>query len=171
MRPNRGWIVDPPSMITPRGSFTRTGGHAFSPLRVRARLTIFLVAFMAPATAYGQGLGHTESVLQRGPLEAYARAGIGGKVDSNAVTSSPTSTNVAEPAQRDSSNHHGSRARHAAVGAVIGGAVGLGFGIAADRPWLGVGESKHGHFNNLWVVTVPVGAAVGALVGSLCPAD
>jgi len=158
-------------MITPRGSFTTSGRHAFSQLRVRARLAVAVVALIAPAVLCGQGLGHTEAAVRRGPLEVNARAGIGAPADLNAVTTSPASTSVAEPAQRDSSNHHASRAHHAAVGAVIGGVLGLGFGIAADRPWLGVGESKHGHFNNAWVVTVPVGAALGALVGSLWPTD
>lgn len=163
-----------PSMIAPRGPCTPSGGHAFSRLRVRARRTIAVVALIAPAALCGQGLGRTEAVLQRGPIEAYARAGIGALVDSDAVTTSPASTSVADSAKRDSSNQHESRAHHVGFGAVIGGAVGLVLGIAGDRPGglgLGRGEMGGGHFNNLWVVTVPLGAVVGALVGSIWATD
>lgn len=77
----------------------------------------------------------------------------------------------AELVQRDTSDHHGTRSHHAAVGALIGDAVGLVRGIAGDRPGLGRGESREGPFNHLWHYTVPFGALVGAFAGTLRQAD
>jgi hypothetical protein len=128
-----------------------SGARVVSRTRTRARLAVAALALIIPGALCAQGLEHGASLPPSGPLDRVARAGV--------------------DAEGDGTAHHGTHARHVAVGALIGGAAGWIFGVAADRPWLGVGESKHGHFTNLWLVTIPVGAAAGALAGALWPSD
>lgn len=166
---------------TSRMRFSRVRTHGWLAVLITAALVL-----LPPAALHGQKVGHSTSAPSSGPFEEVAHAGIGalmlsphaslgyGMVLEHDAAFAPSAASVevgADIAQRDTSAHHGSRAHHAVVGALIGAAVGTGFGIAADRPWLGVGESRHGHFNNLWLVTTPLGALVGATVGAFTPAD
>lgn len=140
--------------------------------RIHARLGVValcMLAFIAPAGLRGQGLDHGAIVPLRGPVEMMGRAGVG------ALTSSPATVISAarvEIVEHDTSARHGSRTHHAAVGALIGGAVGLVIGVVGDRPGaIGTGELAHGSWHNLWLITAPIGAAVGALIGTAWPAD
>lgn len=149
-----------------RDSVRTSGNETVLPVRVHARraaATLSILVVIAPTALCGQGLDHSAAVLPGGPFETAGRAGVGALAFPPAAPA--PSMSVATLVVRDTSSHHGSRAHHVAVGALIGGAVGLVLGIAGDRPGLGRGEMRGGHFHNLWLLTVPLGAGMGALVG------
>lgn len=149
--------------------------------------TLATLALIAPTALHGQGVDHGVSAPLTGPVELVGRAGTGAQTFVPASITPPAppwrgsavlgtaafvpSMAGVELAPGDTSAHHGNRAHHAAVGALIGGAVGLALGIAGDRPGLGRGEMRGGHFHNLWLITAPLGALVGALAGTLRQAD
>jgi hypothetical protein len=146
-------------------TISRTRRH--TPL---AAIALGVLALIAPARLSGQGLDHDVSTPLCGPSVSVARAGVSPLTPARTSIASPARTARTEQAQDDSSGHHGSRAHHAAVGAVVGGTTGLVFGLVVDRMWFGAGEAR-GHFQHLWHVTAPFGALVGALAGTLRQAD
>lgn len=145
---------------------------AYSYRRARATLAIAVLAVAAPATIQGQGFDHTHPAPLTGPFTTVGRAGVRALTFPMATTTPPVFTGAAELTQRDTSGHHASRAHHAVVGALVGGAVGLVIGVIGDRPGaIGTGEMAHGSWHNLWLITAPFGAAGGAMVGALLPSD
>lgn len=152
---------------------TSRGERAISRVRMQARLavaTLGTLALIAPAAAYGQGLDRPEPAPAVGPCETVGRAGVGAPAFPSVNVTSPAVTGAADLAQRDTSGHHGSRAHHAAVGALVGGGVGLALGVVGDGMWFGR-KPERSHFRNLWHYTAPFGALIGALAGTLRQAD
>lgn len=145
--------------------------RAISHMLMQTQLGVAALAMLAlstPTELRGQSLDGL-SAPRRGPVEKLGRAGIGAATSSPVVFVMPV--RGSEVARGDSSSRHGSRAHHVIVGALIGGTLGLVLGVAGDRPGLGRGEMRGGHFHNLWLVTLPLGAAVGALAGTVRQAD
>lgn len=143
-------------------------------MRAHAQLaaaTLGAVALIAPIALRGQAVDHHLSPPPNAVSEVIGRAGVSALILPRGPIPPIMSIAGSELVQRDTSGHHRSRAHHAAVGALIGGTVGLVLGIAGDRPGLGRGEMQDGHFHNLWLVTVPVGAGIGALIGMVPRAD
>lgn len=149
--------------------------RAISRMRLDARFavaTLGMLVLILPTALRSQALAHGAAAPPRGPFEMVRRAGVG------AMTLSPSAfvpsmvgdEKRASVMQRDTSGHHGSRAHHAAVGALIGGTTGLALGLVLDRMWFGSSDGR-GHFQHLWHVTAPFGALVGALAGTLRQAD
>lgn len=146
--------------------------RAISHMLMQTQLGVAALAMLAlstPTELRGQSLDDGLSAPRRGPVEKLGRAGIGAATSSPVVFVMPV--RGSEVARGDSSSRHGSRAHHVIVGALIGGTLGLVLGVAGDRPGLGRGEMRGGHFHNLWLVTLPLGAAVGALAGTVRQAD
>lgn len=149
------------------------GLRAISRLRVQARLaatTLGALVLIAPSALLGQGFDPRLSAPPNGPAEALGRAGVSALTPPRAPIGSTTPVVDSDLVPRDTSGHHGSRAHHVAVGAMIGGATGLLFGLVVDRMWFGSSDGR-GHFHNLWLVTVPLGAGIGALIGMVPQAD
>lgn len=140
-------------------------------LRMHARLAatpLAILTLISPTALRGQGLDRGASTSSSGPFEMVGRAGISALTLSRAAF--VPSAGSTELAQSDTTHHHGSRAHHAAVGALIGGGIGLALGMVGDGMWFGH-KPERSHFQNLWHYTVPLGALIGAFAGTLRQAD